>query len=50
MKSWNPDWKPVYFMCDYADEEISSTESVFPGILMILCENIFQIVINRITF
>ncbi|XP_062598701.1 uncharacterized protein LOC134260134 [Saccostrea cucullata] len=34
IKSWNPNWKPAYFMCDYADEEISSIESVFPGILM----------------
>ncbi|CAC5358477.1 unnamed protein product [Mytilus coruscus] len=21
LKSWNPKWKPVFFMCDYADEE-----------------------------
>ncbi|XP_062568783.1 uncharacterized protein LOC134230930, partial [Saccostrea cucullata] len=29
IKSWNPNWKPAYFMCDYADEEISSIESSF---------------------
>lgn len=31
LKIWNPMWKPKYFMCDHAEEEIKSLESVFPG-------------------
>ncbi|XP_061178455.1 uncharacterized protein LOC133187113 [Saccostrea echinata] len=38
IKSWNPNWKPAYFMCDYADEEISSIESVFPESFVYLCD------------
>lgn len=37
LKTWNPDWKPGYFMCDYADEEINAIESVFPGMFCWLC-------------
>jgi hypothetical protein len=28
---WNPIWKPRHFMVDYALEEISSVEQLFPG-------------------
>ena len=31
LKGWNPQWNPNFFMCDYADEEIKSLETVFPG-------------------
>ena len=27
----NPGWKPLYFMTDYSDEQITSIETVFPG-------------------
>ena len=28
--SWNPESNPPYFMTDYSDAEISTTESIFP--------------------
>ena len=31
IKDWNPGWKPLYFMTDYSDEEITSIETLFPG-------------------
>ena len=31
LKKWNPEWKPRFFMSDYADEEITALETVFPG-------------------
>ena len=31
LKSWNPQWSPRFFMCDYADEEIKAIESTFEG-------------------
>lgn len=34
IKAWNPDWEPAYFMCDYAEEEISAIESVFTGMFI----------------
>ena len=30
-KDWNPDWKLLYFMTDYSDEEITSIKTLFPG-------------------
>ncbi|KAL9969690.1 hypothetical protein ACROYT_G021937 [Oculina patagonica] len=27
---WNPDWDPKHFMVDYAEEEISAVEDLFP--------------------
>ena len=30
IKDWNPGWKPLYFIPDYSDEEITSVETVFP--------------------
>ena len=30
IKDWNPGWKPLYFIPDYSDEEITSAETVFP--------------------
>ncbi|PFX22793.1 hypothetical protein AWC38_SpisGene12689 [Stylophora pistillata] len=27
---WNPDWAPKHFMVDYAEEEISAVEDLFP--------------------
>jgi len=31
IKKWNPDWSPKHFMVDYAEEEISAVEDLFPG-------------------
>jgi len=31
IRKWNPDWAPKYFMADYAEEEISAVEDLFPG-------------------
>ena len=25
IKSWNPDWNPAFFMCDFADEDYDYT-------------------------
>ncbi|KAK3106823.1 hypothetical protein FSP39_000615 [Pinctada imbricata] len=38
LRDWNPQWKPRFFMCDYADEEISSLERVFPDSKVYLCD------------
>ncbi|CAC5393005.1 unnamed protein product [Mytilus coruscus] len=38
LKSWNPEWKPQYFMSDYAEEEISALENVFQGSFVYLCD------------
>ena len=32
IKSWNPSFKPVFFMTDYSNEEIAAIESTFEGI------------------
>lgn len=31
LKAWNLAWRPAFFMCDYANEEINAIETVFPG-------------------
>lgn len=31
--SWNPDWKPQYFMSDFCEAQFSAIESVFQGLL-----------------
>ena len=31
IKTWSPNWSSIYFMTDYSDEEIGSTESTLPG-------------------
>ena len=31
IRKWNPDWAPKHFMDDYAEEEISAVEDLFPG-------------------
>ncbi|XP_062591433.1 uncharacterized protein LOC134252909 [Saccostrea cucullata] len=38
LKAWNLEWKPTYFMCDYANEEINALESVFPESFVYLCD------------
>ena len=31
LKSWNPDWSPLYSMVDCCSEEINAIETLFPG-------------------
>ena len=31
LKSWVPDWSPLYSMADCCSEEINATEALFPG-------------------
>ena len=38
LKSWNPDWKPPYFMTDYCDAEIAAIESTFKECKVFLCD------------
>ena len=38
LKSWNPDWKPPYFMTDYCDAEIAAIESTFTECKVFLCD------------
>ena len=38
LTSWNPDWKPKYFMIDFSDAEIVAVESVFPESQVYLCD------------
>ena len=32
IKSWNPTWKPKYFMVDYSMAEINAVKSEFPDV------------------
>ena len=38
VQSWNPDWKPPYFMTDYSDTEIGAIESTFADCKVFLCD------------
>ena len=38
LKTWNPQWKPAFFMCDYSEAEISGIESSFPGTVVYICD------------
>ncbi len=38
LKVWNPEWNPIYFMCDYSDAEILALESTFPTTTVYLCD------------
>ena len=38
IKTWNPQWKPQYFMTDYSEAEISALESSFPETVVYLCD------------
>lgn len=38
IKSWNPDWKPNFFMTDYSEAEISALEASFPNTTIYLCD------------
>ena len=38
IKSWNPNWKPNFFMTDYSEAEISALEALFPSTKIYLCD------------
>ena len=38
LQTWNPEWKPRYFMCDYSEAELAALEAVFPGATVYLCD------------
>lgn len=38
LQTWNPEWKPRYFMCDYSEAELAALEAVFPGVTVYLCD------------
>ena len=38
IRSWNPDWKPDFFMTDYSEAEISALEASFPNTTVYLCD------------
>ena len=38
IKSWNPTWKPKYFMIDYSMAEINAIESEFPDVAVYICD------------
>ena len=38
LKTWNPSWKPKFFMLDYSEAEIAAIENAFPGIQTCLCD------------
>lgn len=36
IKKWNPDWNPKHCMVDFAEEEISAVEELFPSMYIFL--------------
>jgi len=38
LQSWNPTWKPKFFMTDYSETELLAIEQCFPGIQAYLCD------------
>ena len=38
LKSWNPQWRPNYFMTDYSEAELQAIESSFPSTTIYLCD------------
>ena len=38
LHSWNPEWNPKFWMCDYSEAEISALECCFPDITIYLCD------------
>lgn len=38
LTSWNPSWKPRFFMTDYSEAEIAALEACFPGVTVYLCD------------
>ena len=38
LKSWNPEWCPSYFMCDYSEAELLALEAAFTNVVVYLCD------------
>ena len=38
LRSWNPEWKPKFFMTDYSEAEIAALETCFPDTKVYLCD------------
>ena len=38
LHSWNPEWNPKFWICDYSDAEISALECCFPDTIVYLCD------------
>ena len=38
LSSWNPEWKPPFFMTDYSEAEIGAISTVFPTCQIYLCD------------
>ena len=38
LRTWNPNWKPNFFMTDYSEAEIAALEASFPGTIVYLCD------------
>jgi hypothetical protein len=32
LRTWNPEWKPKFFMTDYSEAELLALEQSFPGV------------------
>lgn len=38
LRTWNPEWKPKFFMTDYSEAELLALEQSFPGVHIYLCD------------
>ena len=38
LSSWNPDWKPPYFMSDFSEAEMGAIATAFPNSKVYLCD------------
>ena len=38
LQSWNPTWKPDFFMTDYSEAELLAIEQCFSGVQVYLCD------------
>ena len=37
IQTWNPRWKPQFFMCDYYEAEVAALEAVFLRVTIYFC-------------
>ena len=38
ISSWNPDWKPQFFLTDYSEAEMAAVAKLFPSTQLYLCD------------
>ena len=50
LKSWNPDWNPLYNMVDYFSEEINALEELFLGIIYSCIVSLSNLLVIYICF